>query len=145
MFFDNLLYALRRDLSALWRGCIVRPNARAWRAREPQGSVGSNPTLSAIKHRCCKQRCIFIRILYRALGERLTVGRWPIILRNSAQVGPARRRSFKPRQVREEAAARRVLRVMLGFRLSAIVQGQSYNSTILEFMYCPAHQSTCFT
>ena len=30
-----------------WRGRIVRSSARAWRAREPQGSVGSNPTLSA--------------------------------------------------------------------------------------------------
>ncbi len=30
-----------------WRGCKVWPNARAWRAREPQGSVDSNPTLSA--------------------------------------------------------------------------------------------------
>ena len=29
------------------RGRIVWPSARAWRAREPQGSVGSNPTLSA--------------------------------------------------------------------------------------------------
>jgi hypothetical protein len=31
-----------------WRGSVVWPNARAWKAREPQGSVGSNPTLSAI-------------------------------------------------------------------------------------------------
>jgi hypothetical protein len=30
-----------------WRGSIVWPNARAWRARVPQGTVGSNPTLSA--------------------------------------------------------------------------------------------------
>ena len=34
-------------LAYLWRGSVVWPNARAWRAREPQGSVGSNPTLSA--------------------------------------------------------------------------------------------------
>jgi hypothetical protein len=31
------------------RGSIVWPNARAWRAREEKSSVGSNPTLSAIK------------------------------------------------------------------------------------------------
>ena len=31
------------------RGSIVWPNARAWRAREPKGSVGSNPTLSALE------------------------------------------------------------------------------------------------
>ena len=30
-----------------WRGSIVWPNARAWRARVPKGTVGSNPTLSA--------------------------------------------------------------------------------------------------
>jgi predicted acyltransferase len=30
-----------------WRGCVVWPNAHAWRACEPKGSVGSNPTLSA--------------------------------------------------------------------------------------------------
>ena len=31
-----------------WRGRIVRPSARAWKARRPQGLVGSNPTLSAL-------------------------------------------------------------------------------------------------
>ncbi len=31
-----------------WRGSIVRPNARAWRARVEKSTVGSNPTLSAI-------------------------------------------------------------------------------------------------
>ena len=34
-------------MAVIWRGRIVWPSARAWRAREPQGSVGSNPTLSA--------------------------------------------------------------------------------------------------
>src|SRR3989337_2806007 len=36
---------------ANWRGCVVWSNARAWRAREPKGSVGSNPTLSAFDSR----------------------------------------------------------------------------------------------
>jgi hypothetical protein len=33
------------------RGSVAWSNARAWRAREPKGSVGSNPTLSALRHR----------------------------------------------------------------------------------------------
>ena len=36
-----------RETTHIGRGSIVRPNARAWRAREEQSSVGSNPTLSA--------------------------------------------------------------------------------------------------
>ena len=35
------------NFAVIWRGSIVRPNARAWRAREPKGSEGSNPSLSA--------------------------------------------------------------------------------------------------
>ena len=31
----------------IWRGRIVWPSARAWRARIPYGIVGSNPTPSA--------------------------------------------------------------------------------------------------
>jgi hypothetical protein len=36
-------------LIATWRGSVVWPNARAWRARVPKGTVGSNPTLSAVR------------------------------------------------------------------------------------------------
>ncbi len=60
MLTDNLPNFLRRDPAALWRGCIVRPNARAWRAREPQGSVGSNPTLSAINTAVNAAVCFFL-------------------------------------------------------------------------------------
>ena len=34
-------------MRTLWRGSIVWPNARAWKVREPKGSKGSNPFLSA--------------------------------------------------------------------------------------------------
>ncbi len=30
-----------------WRGSVVWPNARAWKARIPKGIKGSNPFLSA--------------------------------------------------------------------------------------------------
>jgi hypothetical protein len=37
-----------------WRGRIVWPSARAWRARSPKGDAGSNPALSALVHRGCR-------------------------------------------------------------------------------------------
>ena len=43
-----MLSAYKERWVSRGRGCVVRPNARAWRARVPQGTVGSNPTLSAL-------------------------------------------------------------------------------------------------
>jgi hypothetical protein len=43
------------------RGSIVRPNARAWRAREPKGSAGSNPALSASPGRPFQRVAPFVR------------------------------------------------------------------------------------
>ncbi len=48
--FSLLWYNFPR-LKTYWRGSIVRPNARAWSACVPRGTVGSNPTLSAPKNR----------------------------------------------------------------------------------------------
>ena len=36
-----------------WRGSVVWPNARAWKARIPKGIKGSNPFLSATKKPPC--------------------------------------------------------------------------------------------
>ena len=57
--------------SYVWRGSVVWPNARAWRAREPQGSVGSNPTLSAWGTRK--------GVLFSCLLLVLTLQRWNVI------------------------------------------------------------------
>jgi hypothetical protein len=53
------------------RGSIVRPNARAWRAREPKGSAGSNPALSASSGRPFHRVAPFFRkgVLAMARGE----------------------------------------------------------------------------
>ena len=45
----NSRFGIIAQHNKTWRGRIVRPSARAWRARIPHGIVGSNPTPSAFK------------------------------------------------------------------------------------------------